>query len=235
MKTILTILFLGMIFTSFNAQTINKPSVQVKSHPTLNIIKIEQKETETIFFMHIVNRIKEGGWFCVDKNVKLTSEGFKEDIRMIRSENIENCPTSHQFTKLNESKSFRLYFPPIPAGVTEVNLVEECSDNCFYMNGIVLDQVLNNEIKSFDMGLSLYSKNDFRGSLQYFIDIRDNSIHTDRKHYGYSMYIIPLIYHKLDEPDSAKRAYKKLKENDFKDKDYFIMQLKKIDFFKDLK
>lgn len=108
--------------------------------------------------MHIVNRIKEGGWFCVDKNVKLTSESLKDDIRMLRSENIENCPTSHHFTKINESVNFKLYFPPLPKGLTEVNLIEDCADNCFYMNGIVLDMVLNNEIKSFDKGFSLYSK-----------------------------------------------------------------------------
>lgn len=235
MKTILTTIFVLIIFSTVDSQILNKPSVQVKSHPTLNIIKIEQRETETVFFMHIVNRIKEGGWFCVDKNVKLTSESLKDDIRMLRSENIENCPTSHHFTKINESVNFKLYFPPLPKGLTEVNLIEDCADNCFYMNGIVLDMVLNNEIKSFDKGFSLYSKNDFKGSLQYFTDIRDNSIHTDRKHYGYSIYIIPVIYHKLGEFDAAKRAFKKLLEKDFKDKEYFIEQVRKIDFFKNLK
>lgn len=235
MKTILTFIFVLIVIVTINSQIINKPVVQVKSHPTLNIIKIEQKESETVFYMNIVNRLKEGGWFCVDKNVKLTSENLKDDIRMLRSENIENCPTSHHFTKINESVNFKLYFPPLPKGIGEVSLVEDCADNCFYINGIILDQTLSNEIKSFDKGFSLYSKNDYKGSLQYFTEIRDNSVYTDRKHYGYSIYIIPVIYHKLGEHEAAKRAYQKLKEKDFKEKEYFIEQLKKIDFFKSIK
>ncbi|MGE5356036.1 MAG: tetratricopeptide repeat protein [Deltaproteobacteria bacterium] len=232
--TILTSFFLFIHLHFINAQVITKPSVDSKSHPTLSVVKIEFKENETVFYMSIVNRIKEGGWFCVDKNVKITSADLKNDIKMLRSENIPNCPTTHQFTKINESKNFKLFFPPIPPNIKEIDLIEDCSDNCFFIKGVVLDQVLNDEIKTFDKGFSLYSKNDFRGSLQYFNQIRDNSVFKERKHYGYSIYIIPVIYHKLGEDEAAKRAFQKLKDQEFKDKKYFVEQIKKIDFFKNL-
>ena len=235
MKFITSLLILITFFSSINAQMIMKPSVGVKTHPTLSIIKIDLKPNETVFYMSIVNRIREGGWFCVDKNVILKSEYLKNDLKMIRSENIANCPTSHQFKQINESVNFRLVFPPLPEGVKEVDLVEDCTDNCFSITGIVLDPVLNEEIKTFDKGFSLYSKNDFKGSLPYFIKIRDNSLFKDMKQFGYSVYIIPVIYYKLGENEAAKTAFRNLKDLDFKDKDYFIDQLKKIEFFKNLK
>lgn len=234
MKKISFLLFILLLIAQIYAQPINYPTIQAKSHQTMSIIKVDFRQDETVFHMRLVNRIKEGADFCVDKNVKIVSDDFEGELKMIRSENIENCPNAYHFTKLNEPKSFQLFFPPLPKGVREIDLIEDCSDNCFTVKGIVLDRTLDSEMKNFDKALALYSKNDFQGALPLFTQIRDNSQFTDRKHYGYSIYIIPLLYNKIGDKPAAKNAFKKLKEKDFANKDYFIEQLKKIDYFKNL-
>lgn len=216
------------------SQTIEHPVVHEKSHPTLSILKIEKGENETIFHMQIVNMLAEGGWFCIDKSVKLQIAGKKEEIKMHRSDGLPLCPEIHSFDKTGEELEFRLYFPALPQKILELDLIEDCDDNCFFFKGIVLDNTLNNEIRTFEKGLSEYSKNDFEAALRSFALIRDNSMFKERKHYGYSMFIIPVIYHNSGDTDAAKSAYKALLDTEFTNKEYFISQLHKMDFFKNL-
>lgn len=231
----LALLILHFIYiNTMLSQVIESPIIEEKSHPTLSIIKIEREKSETIFYMNIVNMLAEGGWFCIDKSVKLRLTETGEEIKILRSEGLPVCPQTYQFSEIEEEVRFRLYFPALPKDIIELDLIEDCADNCFYFKGVVLDKILNEEIRTFEKGLSEYSKNDFDAALQSFIIVRDNSSYHDRKHYGYSIFIIPIILHNSGDLESAGSAYKKLLDTEFGNKEYFISQLHKIDYFKNL-
>jgi hypothetical protein len=234
MKTPILIILQLLFLNAIPAQLIEHPVVEEKSHPTLTIVKIEKVESETVFHMAIVNMLAEGGWFCIDKAVKVKSIETGEEIKIQRSEGLPLCPDAHRFSKIGEELSFRLYFPALPDEIIEIDLIEDCDDNCFYFKGIVLDNTLNSEIRTFEKGLSQYSNNDHDAALRSFTLVRDNSIFKNRKHYGYSIFIIPVIYHNSGDPDAARLAYKILLDTEFGNKVYFIAQLQKIDFFKNL-
>jgi hypothetical protein len=63
---ILLLLMAEVLFS----QTIINPNYSLKSHETLDIIKVEARPEATIFYMSIENRI-EGGYYCADKNIFL--------------------------------------------------------------------------------------------------------------------------------------------------------------------
>jgi hypothetical protein len=94
--------------------------------------------------MSIENRIKNGT-FCADKNIFIIyPDGTR--IKLISSENIPVCPDSHKFTEPGEKLDFILTFPPLKQGTEWIDLIEDCSDNCFSFYGITLDNDLNRKI-----------------------------------------------------------------------------------------
>ena len=69
MKRIFAFCSLILILCGFlNSQTIINPNYSLKSHETLNIIKVEAGSEATIFYMSIENKIEKGS-FCADKNI----------------------------------------------------------------------------------------------------------------------------------------------------------------------
>jgi len=139
---ILSILFTG----SLQSQTIISPNYSLKSHETLNIIKIEVRSEATLFYMSIENRI-EGGSFCADKNIFIIYPDGKE-ARLASSTGIPVCPDTYQFRTTGEKLEFVLSFPPLRKGTEWIDLVEKCSDNCFSFYGICLNNDLNRRINN---------------------------------------------------------------------------------------
>jgi hypothetical protein len=126
------------------SQTFLQPNFGLKSHETLLINKIELSATEARFYMSIENRIKNGS-FCADKNVFIV---YPDGVRskLVSAENIPVCPDSHKFTDPGEKLDFILTFPPVKKGTEWIDLVEDCSENCFSFYGITLDNDLNKKI-----------------------------------------------------------------------------------------
>ncbi len=235
-KKIIIFIILNLILIGNGAigQTIMNPVVGSKTHPTLQIEKIVKSNTNTVFYMSIRNELEKGGAFCVDKDVFVSIPGKRVKFDMIKSEGIENCPQMHKFNAAGEELRFQLFFPPINDTIKELDLVENCNDNCFVIRGIILDPVINDEIHAFDTGVLYYRKGDYDVALNYFKKIVDNSKNTGSKYYAYSMYIVPVIYYNKGEKSKAISAYKKLLNSNIYDKDYFVNKIKEIDFFKEL-
>jgi hypothetical protein len=144
-KIILPAVILFLLFTgSLKAQTIISPNYSLKSHETLNIIKIEIGSEATIFYLRIENKI-EKGTFCADKNIFVFyPDGMRS--KLVSSTGIPVCPDTHQFKSPGESLEFVLTFPPLKKGTEWIDLIEECSENCFSFYGISLDNDLNKRI-----------------------------------------------------------------------------------------
>jgi hypothetical protein len=126
------------------SQTFLQPNFGLKSHETLVINKIELSSTAAIFYMSIENRITNGS-FCADKNIYIVySDGTRS--LLTSSESIPVCPDVHKFKAPGEKLDFILTFPPLKPGTQWIDLIEDCSDNCFSFYGITLDNDLNRKI-----------------------------------------------------------------------------------------
>jgi hypothetical protein len=136
--------FLLSLSGFLNSQTIINPNFSLKSHETLDIIKVEVRPEATIFYMTIENR-KEGGNFCADKNIYLVYPDGKKS-RLQLASGIPVCPDTYKFKARGEKLDFVLTFPALKPGTKCIDLIEECADNCFSFYGIVLDNTLNKRI-----------------------------------------------------------------------------------------
>jgi hypothetical protein len=202
-----SILLSFLSITSFS-QTFVKPNFALKSHETLDITRIELKPEATIFFMSIENKIEKGS-FCADKNIYIIyPDGNKSKLKS--SSGIPVCPDIYKFQAPGEKLEFILTFPPLKKGTEWIDLVEECSDNCFSFYGITLDADLN---KRIDDAFAL-AENEPSKALKNFIDIAEK---IDKNSKGISglLYINIIRLAKQTGDDAqAEKWYQKLKLSD---------------------
>jgi hypothetical protein len=158
------------------SQIYTKPNYALKSHETLEMLKVESAPASTILYLSIENRI-EGGTFCADKKIYLLdADGTKYDLK--KSVGIPTCPVSYKFKNIGEKLAFTLEFPPLKQGTKWIDLIEECSSNCFSLYGITLDGDLN---KKLDEGFSLADKGENGKAISVFSEILNS---TDSKMNG---------------------------------------------------
>jgi len=141
MKRLLFLLFGLTLFITGYSQVIIQPNYGLKSHETLEIKKIETTSEATSFYMSIQNRI-QGGSFCADKNIFIIYPD-RSKSKLVSSGGIPVCPDIYKFRAPGEKLDFVLVFPPLKAGTGWIDLVEECSENCFSFYGVTLDDELN--------------------------------------------------------------------------------------------
>jgi hypothetical protein len=181
-KTLTIIFFTAFVFGKGFSQTLNNPNYAIKSHETLEIKKIVTDEKSTTFRMSIENRIV-GGTFCADKKIYVAyPDGSK--VQILSSGGIPVCPDSYKFKTPGERLDFLLVFPALKPGTQWIDLVENCSDNCFSFYGLVLDNELNSKIND---AFALAEKNEPAGAMVAFIKVAEDS---GKMNSG----IIPLLY-----------------------------------------
>jgi len=126
------------------SQEITRPNFAMKSHETLDIIRVETSAQNTIIYMSVENRIP-GGYFCADKNIFLLyPDGSRS--KLIKANGIPVCPDSYKFKNSGEKLDFTLVFPPLKPGTDWIDLIEDCTDNCFHFYGITLNNELNSRL-----------------------------------------------------------------------------------------
>jgi hypothetical protein len=207
-----------LFFTGIvQAQTIEGPNYALKSHETLEIKKIVKNDKGTTFWMSIENKIQDGA-FCADKNIYIGyPDGSKSKI--ISSNGIPVCPDSYKFKYPGEKLDFILVFPPLKPGTEWIDLVEDCSDNCFSFYGLITGNTLNSKI---DDAFVLAEKNEPAGAMVSFIKIAEE---TGKKNSGIS----PLLYINIiklakETGNSVKAAewYNRLKTTGYKGADRYL-------------
>jgi hypothetical protein len=218
--------FLAMIFyCSFlgyqvKAQKIGMPNHGVKSHPTLTINSIDRTPDITVISLSIENQSLQGGWFCADKKIFLKNSIGNEKYPLIKSENIPVCPETHKFTSKGEILSFTLYFPAISTRIKYLDLIEDCSDACFYFKGIILDPQFNQLINS---GYSFYSRRNTAAALNSFVAAVNS--YPDYN-FGFLCFNIIKIYQEIKNESEKNRWIGILKSSKFEDKDFYLNNLK---------
>lgn len=163
-KTYLLSLFLCVSLTA-GAQVFYSPATGLKSHETMEVVRIEQQPEKTVVYLSLENRIK-GGMFCADRNIYIgLPDGTR--LRMTESKGIPQCPDSYKFRKVGEKLEFSLTFPPLTQKAGWIDIIEDCSDNCFSLYGVLLnanisarisEAVLNVDRGEFDTAISIYSE-----------------------------------------------------------------------------
>jgi hypothetical protein len=168
-------LILSISGTSFS-QSFIQPNFGLKSHETLDIKKIDATVKSTSVYLSVVNRIT-GGTFCADKNIFIIyPDGTRS--KLISSSGIPVCPDSYKFKTIGEKLDFTLTFPPLKQGTEWIDLIEDCSENCFSFYGITLNVALNRRI---DDAFYLAENDESAKALISFIDIVEE---TDFRNIG---------------------------------------------------
>jgi hypothetical protein len=210
MKAIISFFFVSIIFTgNMFSQTYQRPNMGLKSPASLDLVKVEIAGNKTVLYLSVENRI-EGGYFCADKNIYIIDSKGKK-LMLENSNGIPVCPDSYKFKSIGEKLDFTLTFPALETGCNWIDLVEDCSDNCFSMYGIILDNKLNQRI---DESFALAEKNEPVKAMMSFISIAESS---DFKNQGASGLLhINIVKLATENGNKLKAAewYNKLKTSD---------------------
>ena len=169
----MVILLIANIICGFS-QTFSLPNYSLKSHQTLEIEKIEITSEKTIVFLSIENQTP-GGYFCADKNIYIIyPDGTR--IRLVKSIGIPVCPENYLFKNIGEKLDFSLDFPPLRTGTKWIDVIEECSANCFWFYGVTLNNDLN---KRLDDAFAAASKGKPEDNILLFRNILESVDNQD--------------------------------------------------------
>ena len=152
------------------SQTYNQPNFGLRSHETLEITKVEITSQTTLIYLSVENKRNDGGSFCADKNIYIINPDGSR-LNLTRTHNIPVCPDMYNFKSIGEKLQFTLEFPPLKTGTKWIDIIEDCSSNCFWFYGVTLDNDLNQRL---DETFSLASKGQPAGNMILFKNILDD-------------------------------------------------------------
>ncbi len=144
LKTCISFSFLLAANFSVFSQSFSMPAVGLKSVQTMEVLKVELSPDKTVIYLSVENR-KKGGTFCADRNIFIIAPDGKK-IKLQKADGIPQCPDAHRFNKEGEILEFNLIFPVISQGMGWIDLVEECTQDCFSVIGILLNDSFSRRI-----------------------------------------------------------------------------------------
>lgn len=213
--------FLVFGLTSLFSQSYLKPNVALKSHETLDIMKVVMTDEKTEIFLKVENRIT-GGTFCADKNVYIVYPDGSRSL-LVASNGIPVCPDTYNFKSPGEQLDFVLTFPPLKKkGIQSVNLIEDCQQNCFSFYGIILDNNLN---KNIDDAFALAENDEPARALVSFTKIADETGNRNPGAAGLLYMNIVKLSHVTGNFVKAAEWYKKLDSSDLPETSLYIKHL----------
>ncbi|MCX6254217.1 MAG: hypothetical protein NTV31_07035 [Bacteroidia bacterium] len=202
------------------SQTYNQPNVSLRSHETLEISKVEITAQGTVIYLTVENRIAEGN-FCADKNIYLIyPDGSR--LKLTKANNIPVCPETYNFKSIGEKLQFTLDFPPLKTGTKWIDIVEDCTSNCFWFYGVTLDNDLN---KKLDEAFSQASKGKPAENIVLFKTLLDS---IDSQNLGIEgLLYINIINAAVEDADNVNTIvwYKRLASSHAPRLSYYIKYL----------
>ena len=135
MKQMLTlIIFLfGVCTINAQEQTVNQPPFMAWSSTTIEIDRITLSDTATV--LHIDAFFRPNWWIKIVSSTYLLANGNKYTIKSAEGFELDK----EVFMSASGTMSFRLIFPPLPKGVTEIDFIEGEDKGAFCIWGIRLD------------------------------------------------------------------------------------------------
>jgi hypothetical protein len=219
-STIFLLSFFILGTGSLLAQTYIRPNIGLKSHETLDILKIEVSSEKTVVYLSIENRI-DGGTFCADKNVYIIVSGGGR-LNLKKSTGIPVCPDSYKFKSIGEKLQFRLEFPVLKKGTGWIESVEDCKENCFSFYGVILNTELNSRINE---AFSMAEKGEIKEAITLYEKIIEDISEIDQGIKGALYSDIISFSIESGNKVSAENWYKKLVSSNVPRSDLYIKNL----------
>ncbi|MBK8881078.1 MAG: hypothetical protein IPN67_01450 [Bacteroidales bacterium] len=219
--SITSVLIFG-ICTSFS-QSFIAPNAALKSHETLEIMKVVISEEKTDIFLKVENRIS-GGNFCADRKIYIIYPDGNRSL-LISSNGIPVCPDTYKFKSPGEQLDFVLTFPPLKKGTGSFNLIEDCSENCFSFYGIILDPDLNKEIND---AFALVENNEPAKAMVNFIRIAEEKVKKNAGADGLLYMNIVKLSKETGRTVKASAWYKKLESSGLPETAMYIKHLNSL-------
>jgi hypothetical protein len=219
-KSIITIFILLLFIKTVFPQSLNYPNYALKSHPTLEISRVEMNTDNTVMYMIIENRIV-GGSFCADRNIFLIEQGGKI-LKLLNSSGIPVCPDTYNFKDPGEKLNFTLTFPPLKEGTLSIDLIEDCSENCFSFYDVTLDSTLNGKIND---AFVLAENDQPSNALASFIKLAEEADRNSREIDGLIYINIIKLAQETGNSLRADEWYKKLKSSAIPRAELYIKHL----------
>ena len=128
------------------AQEIVKPNYGLKNPETIEVVRVRISAEQTLVDMSIQNRVR-GGYFCIDENTFIESAGG-ENLKLEKVSGLPICPDIHEFSSVGEKVYFTLVFDKLPEDTPWFDIIEYCSDNCFSIIALNMDEKINERINA---------------------------------------------------------------------------------------
>jgi len=217
---ILSLIILTVNLPTIFSQLVIQPNYALKSHETLEISKVEITAQRTVIYLSVENRIT-GGNFCADKNIFIIfPDGTR--LKLTKSNNIPVCPDAYKFKSIGEKLQFTLEFPPLKPDTKWIDIVEDCTSNCFWFYGVTLDNELNRRL---DEAFSLASEGKPADNIVLFKTILDS---IDSQNLGIEgLLYINIINATVEDADNVNTIvwYKRLASSHAPRLSYYIKYL----------
>lgn len=116
----------------------NRPSVSTRGNCKLQVLSVTLTPDATILELSGNNSLPNGyyQWFSISPDAYISVNGSKYKLRS--ADGIALSPNVTYFSYPNETKTFRLIFPPIPANTTSFDFIES-QDSEWKLFGIQLN------------------------------------------------------------------------------------------------
>lgn len=103
---------------------VNRPYVDFTHSENARILKVTITDKETIIDMSDNNETQGGyvQWMNINPNTVIVVDG--QSYKLKKAEGIAIAPNKTNFSRIGETKTFKLYFPAIPKGTTSFSFVE---------------------------------------------------------------------------------------------------------------
>ena len=125
-------------YSSSTGKNFSYPSVNRNLANDMKVVSVSLQDNQTVLTLSDNNRTKDGGyysWFTLDKNAYIVANGQRYTLK--RAEGIALSPDKTYFSYAGETKTFTLYFPPIPKTTTSIDFIES-ADSEWKLYGIQL-------------------------------------------------------------------------------------------------
>ena len=126
------------------AQAIVSPTYSRRDNISLRINEVERTAQYTII-KGVYENVMHYGWANINNTTYLKdSKSGKKYGTIIKSEGLPVSPAKYQFSKENESISFKFYFPAISDDIEMVDMIEDdTSTSAFNFYGVALKETVN--------------------------------------------------------------------------------------------
>lgn len=201
-----------MIGKLISAQTVYNPNVAIKPIISLSVYKVEMTDTSTAVTFRIINKDQLPPFSLKSKSIILREVSDTMNLPLLKWENAKFAPDRHIFSHRDEIYEFTLYFGGLIKPVKYIDIIEQTPEREFYVQGIILDDDLNNEITR---GFRAYQLGDAMGALEHFINFAEMDLYFE---YGLAYFNIIYILSQQKRWAEAKVWYDKFKDKFFWDK-----------------